>query len=37
MPGDSKNITVEFNPKHLKGNRPVFEFSGWNTAMEVKK
>jgi hypothetical protein len=31
MPGESKTVTVEFNPKRLKGGRPVFELSGWNT------
>ena len=35
MPGESKTVTVELNPVHLKGNRPVFELSGWNTAHEV--
>ncbi len=35
MPGESKTITVEFNPKHLKGGRPVFELSGWNTKKET--
>ncbi|MBN2321192.1 MAG: discoidin domain-containing protein [Acidobacteria bacterium] len=31
MPGESKTVTVEFHPKYLKGGRPVFELSGWNT------
>jgi hypothetical protein len=31
MPGESKAVTVEFDPKYLKGSRPVFELSGWNT------
>jgi hypothetical protein len=31
MPGESKTVTVEFNPKYLKGGRPVFRLSGWNT------
>ena len=35
MPGESKTVTVEFNPKHLKGGRPAFELSGWNTAVEI--
>ena len=34
MPGESKTITVEFNPKYLKGGMPVFELSGWNTRVE---
>lgn len=29
MPGENKTITVEFNPKYLKGGLPVFELSGW--------
>ena len=35
MPGESKTITVEFNPKYLKGGHPVFELSGWNTKAET--
>jgi hypothetical protein len=35
MPGESKTVTVEFNPKYLKSVRPVFEFSGWNTKVEI--
>jgi hypothetical protein len=35
MPGESKTFTVEFNPKYLKGGKPVFELSGWNTAVEI--
>ena len=35
MPGESKTITVEFNPEHLKGGQPVFELSGWNTRVET--
>ena len=35
MPGESKTVTVEFNPKYLKGCKPVFELSGWNTAVET--
>jgi hypothetical protein len=35
MPGESKTVTVEFNPKYLKGARPVFELSGWNTKAET--
>ena len=35
MPGESKTVTVEFNPKYLKGGRPVFELSGWNTKAET--
>jgi len=30
MPGDSKTVTAEFNPKDLIGS-PVFNLSGWNT------
>jgi len=37
MPGESKTVTVEFNPKYLNGGRPVFELSGWNTMAEVIK
>ncbi len=35
MPGESKTITVEFKPKYLKGGRPIFELSGWNTKVET--
>jgi HK97 family phage major capsid protein len=35
MPGESKTVTVEFNPKYLKGGRPVFKLSGWNTKAET--
>jgi hypothetical protein len=35
MPGESKTVTVEFNPKYLKGGRPVFKLSGWNTKAEI--
>jgi len=35
MPGESKTVTVEFNPKYLKGGKPAFELSGWNTAVDV--
>jgi hypothetical protein len=35
MPGESKTVTVEFNPKYLEGGRPVFELSGWNTRVET--
>ncbi len=35
MPGESKTVTVEFNPRHLKGGQPVFELSGWNTKVEA--
>jgi hypothetical protein len=35
MPGEKKTVTVEFNPKHLKGGQPVFELSGWNTKAEA--
>ena len=31
MPGDSKTITLEFNPKYLEGGSPVFLLGGWNT------
>ena len=34
MPGESRTVTVEFNPQYLKGGRPVFELSGWNTNVE---
>lgn len=30
MPGDTKMLTVEFNPKYLQGGAPVFHLSGWN-------
>ena len=33
MPGESKTVTVEFNPEYLKGGLPLFELSGWNTAV----
>jgi hypothetical protein len=35
MPGESKTVTVEFNPKYLKGGKPIFELSGWNTQTEA--
>jgi hypothetical protein len=35
MPGESKRVTVEFNPKYLKDGRPIFELSGWNTKKET--
>jgi len=35
MPGESKMVTVEFNPKYLKGGSPIFELSGWNTRVET--
>jgi hypothetical protein len=35
MPGESKTVTVEFNPSHLKGGLPIFELSGWNTTVEA--
>lgn len=35
MPGESRTVIVEFNPKYLKGGRPVFELSGWNTQVET--
>lgn len=31
MPGESKTITIEFDPKYLEGGRPFYELSGWNT------
>ena len=31
MPGESKTVTVEFDPKYLKSGKPLFELSGWNT------
>ena len=34
MPGESKTVTVEFNPEYLEGGDPVFELSGWNTKTE---
>jgi hypothetical protein len=35
MPGESKTVAVEFNPKYAKGGSPVFELSGWNTKVET--
>jgi hypothetical protein len=35
MPGESKTVTVEFDPKYLESGRPVFRLSGWNTRMET--
>jgi hypothetical protein len=35
MPGESKTVTVDFNPKYLKGGQPVFELSGWNTRVDT--
>ncbi|MDR0570929.1 MAG: discoidin domain-containing protein [Clostridiales Family XIII bacterium] len=33
LPGDSKTVTAEFNPKNLAGGVSRFELSGWNTAV----
>ena len=33
MPGDSKTVTAEFDPKNLEGD-PIFTLSGWNTVEE---
>ncbi|GAA6395590.1 discoidin domain-containing protein [Solibaculum mannosilyticum] len=30
MPGESKQITVEFDEKYLNGGQPVFSVEGWN-------
>jgi hypothetical protein len=35
MPGESKTVIVEFNPKRLEGGRAFFELSGWNTKVET--
>jgi hypothetical protein len=35
MPGETKTVTLEFNPKHLKDGQPVFELNGWNTKKET--
>ena len=35
MPGESKTVTVEFNPKYLRGGQPVFRLSGWNTKLDI--
>jgi hypothetical protein len=35
MPGESRTVAVEYDPKYLKGGRPVFELSGWNTRAET--
>lgn len=35
MPGESKTVTVEFDPRHLGGEEPVFRLSGWNTRTET--
>jgi predicted O-methyltransferase YrrM len=37
MPGERKTVAVEFNPKYLKGGRPLFALSGWNTKVEIIK
>jgi len=37
MPGESKTITVEFNPMHSDYGAPIFELSGWNTRKEKIK
>lgn len=36
MPGESRTVTVEFHPRHLKGGRPVFKLGGWNTKSLVQ-
>ncbi|MBN2337732.1 MAG: discoidin domain-containing protein [Acidobacteria bacterium] len=35
MPGESKTVTVEFDPRCLEGERPVFGLGGWNTRPET--
>ena len=35
MPGESRTVTVEFNPRYLQGGQPVFELSGWTTKTET--
>jgi hypothetical protein len=35
MPGDTKVVTVEFNPKYLEGGGNRFTLSGWNTVAET--
>jgi beta-galactosidase/beta-glucuronidase len=36
MPGESKEITAEFNPKYLtRGGAAKFEFSGWNVVVQT--
>lgn len=32
LPGDSKTVTLEFNPKNLQGDEPVFHIDGFNVA-----
>ena len=32
MPGETKVITAEFDPKYLEGGDVIFQTSGWNTA-----
>ena len=35
MPGESKQITVEFEEKYLNGGKAVFEVEGWNINEDV--
>jgi hypothetical protein len=35
MPGESKTLTVEFNPRYLDGGTPRFVLGGWNTKGKV--
>jgi hypothetical protein len=35
MPGESRTVTVEFDPRRLDGERPRFLLGGWNTRPET--
>ena len=35
MPGDSKTVTAEFNPKYLEGGSPIFLLGGYNVVDET--
>jgi hypothetical protein len=35
MPGDSKTVTVEFDPANLKGGTPRFGLDGWNVTAKI--
>ncbi|MDR1157552.1 MAG: discoidin domain-containing protein [Oscillospiraceae bacterium] len=35
MPGESKTVTAEFNPRYLEGGAPEFELGGWNTSKDT--
>ena len=37
LPGESKEISGRFSPEDLRGENPVFEYSGWNVKSNITK